>query len=662
MYEKIPRTEVTTADGLKFLFHDTKGIPRTSQEMNWAVGNKYIIPAFRDNDFDVPLLLKYVDVKLDWYVPSEEAFEVIAFIRLALGKEPENLNAKAHYFFIDCMLGAEEIRPYFLVRNIPMKDIFGKSTLILSTREFSKSVMVTYFIAYMAWKGKLKNFGRVNFGLYISDKMGPSGNVALTMATMESIITKSTFLSSQFQYTKFTQEGITLVRNPRTHKEINTFNKAMKAGKKILEVPDVGSRTFTLKGIGASGGRGSRDKDLQRPQFAIFDDMVANEKDAQSPVKLDAIESTIEGDVGKSLTPNNFKIFIGTAYAENDPIYKRVTDGSTLPIVFPRAEEPPHSAVLDRDGEIVTEEVTEEGFISVWEDRFPYELQRAAYRVAETSYSKGNPEPLRLLNQEFYCRITSERERLIPESKIKFENMELIPSTAKDYLWRITTDFTTTGGLHSDDSSAGLWAIDWMGTYRLFDVSCKKKELEEQYHDVYLMAKMAYEMSGRSVEIAVEIDGQQAVHLYGLKMYLDKVKFRHFHFAKEIDPQNNKGCREYDGIKSKNGGDKLDRLKLLLPTFMKEQLIFNIQTKHQPAMVIGINQIEQVTFTAIKSKHDDFLDMLSQNALIYTHLPSKPIEVKQSKPNRSVTIMEVMLGYNDETSLLEDDDYYNIRY
>lgn len=1044
MYEKVARTEVVSENGAKFLFRDTKQLPRTSQEMDWAIKNEYVIPAFRKNDFDVPLLLKYVDLKLDWYLPSEEAFELLAFIRLALGKEPENLNSKTHMFFMDAMLGSPEILPYFKVRNISTEDIFGESTLILSSREFSKalhhetliatpdgskmigdisegdtvysrtgektkvlkksgmifdntyemtlddgrtfkssfdhkhilwkrkkkyftlngerycicgleeveitsqyldmedirynrtitdkqrrgsetkffiprmynaieydevecpidpytigvilgdgsvslgnklsqtdnaklhrkgltkngiseytedqiygnsrgevritchnddldsllknipyevkiqehkgncktvvlpsklnkivetfigvdrsytkkvpkdllhgsveqrlallqglmdtdgtinkkgspsftsvsiqlakdvvelvrsfggsakiservtkssfgkayqvmislngyslfrlarkkeretyipardcfaiksfelvhselsycitvdcptqsflmadgltthnSVLTTYFMAYMAWKGTLKNFGKVNFGLYVSDKMGPSGNVALTMATMESIITKSEFLSSQFQYTKFTQEGIKLVRNPRTVKEISVFNKAMKAGKKILEVPDVGSRTFTLKGIGASGGRGSRDSDLQRPQFAIYDDMVANEKDAQSEVKLSAIESTIEGDVGKSLTPKHFKIFIGTAYGENDPVYRRVADGSTVPVVFPRAEEVPHGDIVDPfTNEVLVPEVKAEGFISVWEDRFPYELQRKAYRVAELSYLKGSPEPLRLLNQEFYCKITSERERLIPENTIIFENMELIPSTAKDYLWRITTDFTTTGGIHSDDSAAGLWCIDWQGTYRLYDVSCRKKELEEQYKDVYEMAKWVNDTSSRLAEIAIEIDGQQAVHLYGLKMYFESKGFYKYTFAKEIDSQSNKGYKEYDGIKSKNGGSKLDRLKLWLPTFMRKQVIFNSSLKQTPDMVIGINQIEQVTYTTIKSKHDDFLDILSQNAMIYTYLPSKPEGNKEKTGSLKISLVEALIGYNNLLTNDDEDDYY----
>ena len=1037
MYEQEARTEVEAENGAKFLFHDTQGIPRTAQEMQWSMNNNYVIPAFRNGYYDTNMLLKYVDLKLDWYTPSEEAFEIIAFIRVALGKEPENVNSKPHFFFIDCMLGSREVIPYFKVRNLDVRELLGKSTLILSTREFSKalhhktliatpegdkeigklnvgdyvfsrtgevtrirgksglildntynivledgrefkasndhehivwvkdsvnsvdgfrevvltsqelytkvnsgveyfiprmnngiqysissnvwyvgeikrilngsinpsvsklkyetlttrlevlrelfrhsgslsstgmiefnteflnvawyirdviysiggyckiikeginkykleivsnryklfidginskflrylpeydmfkiesmalvhsepsycisvecptksfvlsngivthnSVLVTFFMLYMAWKGELRNFGKVNFGLYVSDKMGPSGNVSLTMSTIETLVQQSEFLSSQFEEVKCTQEYAILVRNPRTPAEVKAYNKAMRQGKKLDEVPLRGERTFTLKGIGSSGGRGSRSKSLQRPQFChekgtivttdmgthkvedyykcgepriekgvtvklrglittenvtkehrywcakigsddrpkwveakdltdmhvigtptkdedspflyswkrveyikfndyeseyipiqtpshtyttefglshncIFDDMVANEKDAHSDVKLEAIESTIEGDVGKSLAPKHFKIFIGTAYAEKDPIYKRVTDGTTLPIVFPKAEQIPK------------EGTPKEGFISVWEDRFPYHIQRADYARAEEAYKRGNPEPLRLVNQENYCRITSEKDRLIPEDMIKFEPMYDVIANAPDYLWRITTDFTTTGGIDSDDSSIDLWAIDWLGTYRLIDLELDKTELEEQYELVYQMAKKAYQWSKKPIEIAIEIDGQQAVHLYALKMYLEKKGFNQYYFAKEIDPQG-KG-KSYEGIKSKNAGSKLDRLKLLLPLFMKGQMIFNSSLQDTPQMIRLLNQIEQVTYTKIIAKHDDGLDGLSQNALIDTYLPPKPLISSSKQATKQISLMEALIGYNDnnDDSL---DDYYNMNY
>ena len=61
---------------------DKKGIPRTKEDMEYAMETGYVIPAFRHNDLSVELLLDYVDLKLDWYVPSIDAIKFINFIRL----------------------------------------------------------------------------------------------------------------------------------------------------------------------------------------------------------------------------------------------------------------------------------------------------------------------------------------------------------------------------------------------------------------------------------------------------------------------------------------------------------------------------------------------------------------------------------------------------
>ena len=206
MYAKIPSTLVKSQNGQEYTFHDTKGIPRTRDEMDWASINSYIIPPFRDSTtHEVEKLLDYVDIKLDWYIPSTEAFELMNFIRFSMGKEPENLNSKAHYFFVDCMLTSDEVRPYFDVRNLDYNDR-KNDTLILSTREFSKSVLATFYILYLAWKGKRKNFKRpIKLGLYVSDNM--KGNVAQTMDTIKNLVMKSEFLSNAFEYKKFNNGG-----------------------------------------------------------------------------------------------------------------------------------------------------------------------------------------------------------------------------------------------------------------------------------------------------------------------------------------------------------------------------------------------------------------------------------------------------------------------
>jgi nucleoside-diphosphate-sugar epimerase len=74
--------------------------------------------AFEDGRITVDKLLDNIDLKLDWYVPSDFAIEFIIFIRLVLGEEPENTSPKAHYFFIDCVFQQSNVKPFFMARNI----------------------------------------------------------------------------------------------------------------------------------------------------------------------------------------------------------------------------------------------------------------------------------------------------------------------------------------------------------------------------------------------------------------------------------------------------------------------------------------------------------------------------------------------------------------
>jgi len=237
------------------ILSDPKKIPRSKEEMRWAIDTGYVIPAFKNaENITVELLLDYVDLKLDWYLPSVDSLLFVNFIRLCLGREPENTNPKAHYFFIDCIFKSPEVKPYFQVRNMDFESLKG-NTLILSTREFSKSTLICYLLLYMADTGKMPRFGKVNFGMYVSDRM--DGNVKTTMQTIESLYLESEYLQNRFEWTHFTDGSCELIRKPRTDKEIKIFNKHMsKAGAKIEGVPGRMERKFKVQGLGSSGGRG----------------------------------------------------------------------------------------------------------------------------------------------------------------------------------------------------------------------------------------------------------------------------------------------------------------------------------------------------------------------------------------------------------------------
>ena len=1021
MYEKEARTKVTSENGESRYFHDTKGIPRTRGEMDWSTVNSYVIPAFRgDTVHSTEKLLDYVDLKLDWYIPSAEAFEVINFIRFSLGKEPENLNSKAHYFFIDSLLTSSEVRPYFDVRNMDYNNRMN-DTLILSTREFSKaltaetliatpdgdreiidiedgdyvysrtgkptkvlkksemffdttykmvlddgreikcsrdhehilwrrkdkylgyfdengkkvakgkgklhriygmeevvmtseeleldgvstyrkktdshkagfenkyfiprmdnpidypevdspidpytvgvilgdgsislgskladgtrskktrgavritthiddvksmlknipydmkvqgkkdssartlvldkrlnsrvaefigvdrsytkkipqllmrgsarqrtellkglmdtdgtinkkgsrsftsvskelaenvrdlvfslggsakiserkteskfgvayhvmikinisifklqrkidreryvqardcfaiksftvmqsvpsyclavecktksfllanglvthnSVLVTFFMLYLAWKGYRKNFKRrIKLGLYVSDNM--KGNVAQTMKTIRNLVIKSEWLSAQFEYTKFNLDHIILIRHPRSKKEISAYERAMKEGKKIEEVKYRDERTFMLKGIGASGGRGSRDDDLGRPDFAVFDDLVANEEDAYSEVKLKTIESTIEGDVASSLhAGGSFRIFIGTAYHMMDPIYRRVTDGGILPVVFPRAEVAPHGDVYDEYGNLLKPALKKEEFISVWEDRMPFETQREAYRKAEVAYESGNTKKLKSLNQEYYVRVISSAERLIPEEALKFINVSEIRSAAHLYSWFITTDFTTSNKKGSDLSVQMLWVRNAYGQDILMKISMGHKTIDEQYDDVFALIDEAEGYGARYVEVGIETDGPQQIHLYSIKKRATELN-RFIDIAHQINPQTEYKPMANEGLRSQVVGNKMARLRIRADQVESGNVFINEDIKRYDVKEWEEfdEELRMTTGEDIKSRHDDVLDAFSQPVLMHIELPSKEL-FEESKPKeiKAVNYLDMVMA------------------
>ena len=582
---------------------DELGVPRTYEEMNLAMETNYIIPAFRDGIITVDKLLDHADVVLDWYIPSTDAMDFINFIRLVLGEEPENSNPKSHYFLIDCIFRSESVLPYFKVRNIDF-EMLEDRVVVLCTREFSKSTLIgTMLVLYMAAKGELPGFGRVNYVLYVSDSM--RNNVKTTMETIGAVYRESQYLRGIFESATTNQDDISFTRKPKTKKEIALYDEFVnKQGLKPTEVPGRMKRTFSMKGLGAAtGGRGSRDA-LFRPEIAIFDDMIGNEQDANSDVILENIESTIESDVLKALSGNgNLSLLIGTPYNKKDPVYRRIEDGSWAPVVFPKAEK-------------MDEDVTEKDFRGVWPDRHTFKQCRKDFLKAKRALDNGNPVPMRSLMQEYYLRISSDEDRMIQENFIEWFNREDIIVNSWNYNWYITTDYTSTGNNGSDLSCNMLWAVDSNQNHFLMDLMLRKAEVDVQYNETFAMAMQTSAVT-RWVEVGVEIDGQQNLHIIGLKERMPKKNF-FFTFARQ------KGSKPgSEGIRSRlEGGNKHWRFRMTLPLFQNHKIWFAKELKGTPDMNELLEEIRYTTYSGFGTEHDDGCDGISQLIMIDIQYPA----------------------------------------
>lgn len=583
---------------------DKLGVPRTMEEMEKAVQANYIIPAFRDGIITVDKLLDHVDVVLDWYIPSVHAIDFMNFIRLVLGEEPENSNPKAHYFLIDCIFKEDCVKPFFDVRNIDY-EMLNDRVLVLASREFSKSTLLgSMLILYIASKGELPGFGRVNYVLYVSDSM--RNNVKTTMETIGSVYRESQYLHEIFEHARLVQDEINFVRKPSTKKEIALYDEYVnKRGMKADEVPGRMKRTFTMSGLGAStGGRGSREG-LARPDGVFFDDLLGSESDANSDTILDNVESTIESDILPALSGNgSFKLFAGTPYNKNDPAYKRIEEGSWLPVVFPKAE-------------MMDENVTEATFRGVWPDRHTFINCMRDYQKAKRAYDNGNPLPLRKLMQEFYLRISNDEDRMVSDSLLKYFDREDIMLNSWNYNWYITTDYTSTGNQGSDLSGNALWAVGPEGDFFLMDLRLRKFDLEVQYNETFAMVS---QMSGlvRGVEVGVEVDGQQNLHIIGLKERMPK-KNIYFSMARQ------KGSKPgSEGIRSRlEGGNKHWRFRMMLPYFQNHKIWFANELKGSQDLNELLDEIKYATFAGFGSTHDDGADIISQLSMMDIIYPAK---------------------------------------
>jgi len=215
-------------------------------------GKGLVIADFADGIVTVDKLLDNIDLSLDWYIPSKYAIDFIIFIRLVLGEEPENSNPKAHYFFADCVFEQPNVVPFFMVRNMDFYDMAGRIA-ILASREFSKSTIVTYLVMYMAAKGELPGFGKINYTLYISDSI--RNGVETMMNTLSKVYAESVYLRSLFEDTRLIATEASFVRKPSTDKEVALYKEfVVKNGEKPENVPGRMKRTFTIKGVGANSG------------------------------------------------------------------------------------------------------------------------------------------------------------------------------------------------------------------------------------------------------------------------------------------------------------------------------------------------------------------------------------------------------------------------
>jgi len=528
--------------------------------------------------FDLDKALDSIDLSFNGYVPSEDALEFFALMRLVQGEDFEFSTPLFHYWLVDLMFGniTRDHYPY----SKEVRDtitINAKRICIVASRGVAKSTVVTAFYpVYCAIKGKTPDGIKSEFHLLVAASQQGGGRVMAK--AVQSLCEDSVFCQNYFESMRFTETESEFIRKGNTK---------------------VKNRVFLARYIGIGGGiRGVRSNiGSERPDHIIFDDVILNSDTAYSDTIMNSLRTTIKADAINALRGGGRgKIFsVATPFHLLDPVIEMLTGGAYTPVAIPICEK-------------IYEGMPEEEFVGVWPSMHPYEAVIEQYESAVASNAT------REFNQERMLRISSDEDRMISDNMIEWYSRKDLLKNIGAYNIYITTDFTTTSEAKSDFSALAAWAVNSNRDYYLVDLCVKRQGIAEQYNELFRMVNF-WLSHGRSVEVGIEVDGQQKAHLFALKEMMLK-RSEWFTFARQ------KGTKiGSQGILSRNsGGNKHERFRMMLPQFQNHKIHFPYELENTPDMREALTQLKYTTWEAFGG-HDDFPDTISQLGMIELVFP-----------------------------------------
>jgi predicted phage terminase large subunit-like protein len=443
----------------------------------------------------------------------------------------------------------------------------GARVLNLCHRGIAKTtVMGEYLCLFIGVYGEIPGFGKVNLALYVSDSI--ENGVKNMRKNLEFRYENSDFLRQYIPEAKFTD-----IR---------------------WEFKNLSGNVFIVKGYGAKTGvRGAKELG-QRPQLAILDDLISDE-DARSATVIAAVEDTVYKAVNYALHPKqNMIIWSGTPFNAKDPLYKAVESGAWAVNVFPVCEQYP---------------CTREEFRGSWPDRFTYDYVKTQY---DTAVKLGKVDTF---NQELMLRIMSEEDRLVLDSEIKWYKREHVLAHKGRFNFYITTDFATSAKQSSDYSVISVWALNHAGDWFWVDGICARQDMGKTMNDLFRLCQI-YKPSS----VGIEVTGQQA----GFIPWIQEQQLErnvYFTFASE-------GNKNEPGIRPTT--NKLQRFNVALPLFKLGKMYFPQEMKTGHIMVEAVTELSLASQSGFKSKHDDFIDTISQLPLLNAWRPSEEATVQTS--------------------------------
>jgi phage terminase large subunit-like protein len=520
------------------------------------------------------------------YMPSDEALLFVNFIKEVNDGSEENETPLIHLVMMDTVFNGKRRCAVLVSRGMAKTTLFAE-----------------YLILFMAAFGYFPGFGPVNLALYVTDSI--ENGVKNLRRNVEFRYSNSVFLQRLIpnQKIKVGRDGANFV-------EIADYEAMSAGGTKFtdirLEFENNKGHKLVVKGYGAKTGvRGAKEMG-QRPPLAIFDDLISD-SDAHSPAIIASIENTIYKAVSKALHPTRQKmVWLGTPFNQNDPLYKAVESGAWEVACFPVCEH-------------FDSTTTKEEFVGAWEDRFPYEYVKAEF---DEAMKLGRPSDF---YQELMLRISSEEDRLIPDSDIIWYDRSSVLSQKNRFNFYITTDMATSESKTADFSVIYVWAINANGDRMLIDGWFGKVLLSEALNMLFTLAqKYRQNLLG----VGIEVSGQQG----GFVAMIQEKQIRENNYFSLLSYGNS----NKPGIRPSTGTNKYQRFLMIQPYFNNHKIWFPTDWKDTPIGIELMNEIRGVSRTNTGAKigtarHDDLLDPIAMLAMIEIISPSNEVHIEDKK-------------------------------
>lgn len=431
------------------------------------------------------------------------------------------------------------------------------------------TLFAEYFFLFLGMFGWIPNFGMVDCAIYVSDSM--DNGVKSLRKNMEFRYESSEYLKEWVPVANFTDN--------------------------YIEFRNKENRRFGMKMFGAKTGLRGTKIFGKRPPLCVLDDLVSDD-DSKSRAAMLAIKDTVYKGVNHALDPTRRKvIFNGTPFNSEDILIEAVESGAWDVNVWPVCERFP---------------CTKEEFVGAWEDRFTYEYVREQYEMAVKTGK------LAAFYQELMLRITSEEERLVQDTEIRWYKRARLLEQKGSYNFYITTDFATSAKQTADYNVISVWAYSANGDWLWVDGIAARQTMDKSIDDLF---RLVQEYKPQAV--GVEVTGQQGAFIQWLQNEMIARNIW-FNFASS-EKSGAAGIRPLT--------DKLSRFNLVVPWFKAGKMYFPEELKASVIMGLCMSQLRLATQSGLKGK-DDFIDTISMLGYLKPWKPSESLPVTPQEISR----------------------------